>query len=74
MHRQMLGLQLERLLLIDGQIAKHNDLIAQAMKPHQDAVIRLAEVPGSGSGFGAAGDRGSGGEGQHVSVGVRIRF
>jgi transposase len=44
----MLGLQLERLQLIDGQIAKLNGLIAQAMKPHQDAVIRLAEVPGLG--------------------------
>ena len=48
MHRQMLGLQLERLQLLDGQIAKLNGLIAQAMKPHQDAVIRLAEVPGLG--------------------------
>src|ERR1700757_1713975 len=48
MHRQMLALQLERLRLIDGQIAKLNGLIAQAMKPHQDAVIRLAEVPGLG--------------------------
>ncbi len=48
MHRQMLGLQLERLQLIDGQIAKLNGLIAQAMKPHQDAVIRLAEMPGLG--------------------------
>jgi len=41
-------LQLERLQLIDGQIAKLNGLIAQAMKPQQDAVIRLAEVPGLG--------------------------
>src|SRR5271166_4089234 len=48
MHRQMLTLQLERLQLIDGQIAKLNGLIAQAMKPHQDAVIRLAQVPGLG--------------------------
>jgi transposase len=48
MHRQMLGLQLERLQLMDGQMAKLNGLIAQAMKPHQDAVIRLAEVPGLG--------------------------
>jgi transposase len=48
MHREMLALQLERLQLIDQQIAKLNGLIAQAMKPHQDAVIRLAEVPGLG--------------------------
>jgi transposase len=34
--------------LIDRQIAKLNGMIAQAMKPHQDAVIRLAEVPGLG--------------------------
>ena len=48
MHRAMLGLQLERLQLIDRQIAKLNGMIAQAMKPHQEAVIRLAEVPGLG--------------------------
>ena len=46
--REMLALQLERLQLIDTQIAKLNSMIAQAMKPHQDAVIRLAEVPGLG--------------------------
>jgi hypothetical protein len=28
-----------------GEIAKLNNLIAQAMKPHQEAVMRLAEVP-----------------------------
>ncbi len=48
MHRQMLALQLERLRLLDEQIAKLNSLIAQAMNPHQDPVIRLAEVPGLG--------------------------
>ena len=48
MHREMLALQLERLQLIDTHIAKLNNLIAQAMKPHQEAVMRLAEVPGLG--------------------------
>jgi transposase len=48
MHRQMLALQLERLRLIDEQTAKLNSLIAQAMNPYQDTVIRLAEVPGLG--------------------------
>jgi transposase len=48
MHREMLALQLERLQLIDTQIAKLNGMIAQAMKPHQEAVMRLAEVPGLG--------------------------
>ena len=48
MHREVLALQLQRLQLIDQQIAQLNGLIAQAMKPHQDAVIRLAEVPGLG--------------------------
>jgi transposase len=47
-HREMLALQLERLQLIDTQMAKLNGMIAQAMKPHQEAVIRLAEVPGLG--------------------------
>jgi len=46
--RDMLALQLERLQLIDRQIAKLNGMIAQAMKAHQDAVMRLAEVPGLG--------------------------
>ena len=48
MHREMLRLQLERLQLIDRQIEELNSLIAQAMKPHQEVVIRLAEVPGLG--------------------------
>jgi transposase len=48
MHRAMLGLQLQRLQLIDEQMAQLNGMIAQAMKSHQDAVIRLAEVPGLG--------------------------
>jgi transposase len=38
MHREMLSLQMAQL----------NVMIAQAMKAHQDAVIRLAEVPGLG--------------------------
>src|SRR6266478_1212491 len=38
----------ERLQLIDQQMAQLNHMIAQAMKSHQDAVIRLAEVPGLG--------------------------
>jgi transposase len=48
LHQKMLAFELERLRLLDEQIAKLNSLIAQAMKPHQDAVIRLAEVPGLG--------------------------
>jgi transposase len=48
MHRQMLALQLDRLRQMNEQIATLNRLIAQAMKSHQDAVIRLAEVPGFG--------------------------
>jgi transposase len=47
-HRQMLALQLDRLRQMNEQIATVNTLIAQAMKPHQDAVIRLAQVPGFG--------------------------
>jgi len=50
MHREMLALQLERLQLIDQQMAQLHRMIAQAMKSHQDAVIRLAEVPGLGVG------------------------
>src|SRR5579864_6694152 len=49
MHRKgMLALQLQRLQLIDQQMAQLHSMIAQAMKSHQDAVIRLSEVPGLG--------------------------
>jgi transposase len=44
----MLALQLGRLRLLDEHVAGLNSLIAQAMKSHQDTVIRLAEVPGLG--------------------------
>jgi transposase len=47
-HGAMLALQLQRLQLIDQQMERLNSMIAAAMKPHQDAVIRLAEVPGLG--------------------------
>jgi len=42
------GCRLDRLRLLDEQIAKLNGMIAQALKPHEDAVARLAEVPGFG--------------------------
>jgi transposase len=48
MHREMLALQLHRLQLINEQMVQLDRMIAQAMKPHQDAVMRLAEVPGLG--------------------------
>jgi hypothetical protein len=48
MQREMLALQLQRLQLIDQQMAQLHGMIARAMKSHQDAVIRLAEVPGPG--------------------------
>ena len=47
-HGAMLALQLQRLQLIDQQMAQLHSMIAAAMKPHQDAVMRLAEVPGLG--------------------------
>src|ERR1700732_3496012 len=47
-HGERLALPLQRLQLIDQQMARLNSMIAAAMKAHQDAVIRLAEVPGLG--------------------------
>jgi transposase len=49
MQRRLLALYLERLDLIDKQMDELNRSIAAAMKPHQDAVMRLAEVPGFGA-------------------------
>jgi transposase len=47
-HRQLLILYLARLSLIESQIENLNGMIADAMKAHQDAVVRLAELPGLG--------------------------
>jgi transposase len=47
-HRQILGLFLERLDLIDAQIQTLDNSLAESMRQHQDAVRRLAEVPGLG--------------------------
>ena len=49
MHRQLLGLYLQRLQLIEEQSQQLNGMVAQAMQAHQDAVVRLAEVPGFGA-------------------------
>lgn len=48
-HLALLKLQLERLQLLDEQIEKLSSLGAEAMKKHQDAVVRLAKVPGFGA-------------------------
>jgi transposase len=48
MHRQLLSLYLARLDLIDSQMETLDQMIAEAMKAHQDAIVRLAELPGLG--------------------------
>jgi transposase len=48
-HREMLGMHLQHLALIDEHIARVNRSLAGAMQAHQDAVVRLAEVPGFGA-------------------------
>jgi transposase len=47
-HRELLKLYLERLKLLDEQIGKLDQMIATLLKQQQDAVIRVAEVPGFG--------------------------
>jgi len=49
MHRRLLALYLERLQVIDMQMEELNQMVATAMKPHEDAVMRLSEVPGFGA-------------------------
>jgi transposase len=46
--QKVLKLSLARLNLLDEQIDDLDQMTATAMKKHQDAVIRLAEVPGLG--------------------------
>ena len=48
-HREMLSMHLERLEMIDHQMAELNLKIAESMKPTQEAVMRLADVPGFGA-------------------------
>ena len=46
--QKLLKLHMQRLKLVDEQIEELDRMIAQAMKPHEDAVARLAEMPGFG--------------------------
>lgn len=49
LHRQILRLFLERLSLIDRQMMVIRKSIAAALREHQEAVARLAAVPGFGT-------------------------
>ena len=46
--RRLLRLSLKRLELIEEQIAEIHALTAQRLREHNDAVVRLAEIPGLG--------------------------
>ena len=48
MHRRLLALYLARLDLIETQMESLNQMIAEVMKAHQEAVVRLAQLPGLG--------------------------
>ncbi len=48
LHRQILRLFLERLALIERQMAELHQAAATALPPPQSAVVRLASVPGFG--------------------------
>ncbi len=48
LQRQVLALYLTRLDLIESQMATLEKLIAEAMRAHQEAITRLAELPGLG--------------------------
>jgi len=47
-YRRLLKMALEELRLIDEQISQLDQELASLLQPHQDAVQRLAEVPGLG--------------------------
>ena len=47
-HLQLLGLYLDRYRMLVGQIARLDRMIAEALKPYQEAVTRLAQPPGLG--------------------------
>jgi transposase len=45
-YRSILALQLEELDLLDKHIAELSRLLGKALQSHQDAVLRLCEIPG----------------------------
>jgi transposase len=47
-HRALLTLYLQRLDLIEAQMTELERMIADAMKAHEAAIVRLAELPGLG--------------------------
>jgi len=47
-HRRVLRLYLNRYQVMVEQIAELDSLVAEALKPHQEAVVRLALAPGLG--------------------------
>lgn len=47
-HQTVLGQQLDRLELLERQVRELNELVAAQMRAHQQAVIRLAQIPGLG--------------------------
>jgi len=48
LHRQLLSLYLDRLNLIESQMATLEKTIAEALQAHHEAVARLVEIPGIG--------------------------
>jgi transposase len=48
LHRKLLMLYLQRLDLIETQITEIESMISETMKAHEDAIVRLAELPGLG--------------------------
>jgi transposase len=48
LHRNLLKLYLQRVDLIEAQIANLDSMIAEAMKAHEEAIVRLGELPGLG--------------------------
>jgi transposase len=47
-YRRLLKMMLEELQLLDGQISRLDQEMAELLRPYQDQVQRLAEVPGLG--------------------------
>jgi transposase len=45
-HRQLLGLYLEQFAFLDRHLETLTILAAEALRPHQEAIARLAEMPG----------------------------
>ena len=65
-YRHLLAMTLDELEVMEAHLRQLDEELAQLLRVHQDAIQRLAAVPGLGGRFHATNHRGSGSDGRRV--------